>query len=335
MKRILLVLLVTVVALSTAFAGGEAEGGEPSMEPMTLRFGAVNPLSHPFLQGAAHFAELVNERTDGRITIELFPSSQLGGVSEMVQSVQVGALDFTFSKPGTLADMGYQDAYVYELPYVFRSEDHLYDVMLGPIGEELLSGVQEAGTRMVALCYYSDGARSFFFTDEVVTELEDMQGLKVRVQNIQMFVDLMDAFGASATPIAYSELYSALQTGVVDAGENPIAGYYTNNFWEVAPYFTYNEHTMAPSLIYISEITWNKLSESDQQIIKEAAVESTEFVRDFVMEKNQEFIAAMEAEGVEFYQVEDKDEWIEAARPVFLKYGEGLEGLIERIQAVR
>jgi TRAP-type C4-dicarboxylate transport system substrate-binding protein len=162
-----------------------------------------------------------------------------------------------------------------------------------------------------------------------------MTGLKVRVQNIQMFVDLMEAFGASATPIAYSELYSALQTGVVDAGENPVAGYYTNNFFEVAPNFTFDTHTMAPTIIHMSEISWNKLSPADQKIIKDAAVASTGFVKEFVARKNQEYIADMESKGAKFYELSDKDAWIEAATPVFLKYGAGLTDLIKDIQAVK
>ncbi|MDA3955106.1 TRAP transporter substrate-binding protein [Oceanispirochaeta sp.] len=339
MKKLMTILLAVLLS-SAVFAAGQQEAApakvvKQSTEPITLRFGAVNPTNHPFLQGAQFFADEVKKNSGGRITIDLYPSSQLGGVSEMVQAVQVGALDFTFSKPGTIADMGVKEVYVYELPYVFRDEDHLNKVMLGEVGEKILASVQAGGTKLVSLAYHSDGARSFFTTKKPIKSLDDMKGLKVRVQNIQMFVDLMEGFGASATPIAYSELYSALQTGVVDAAENPVAGYYTNNFFEVAPYFTFDTHTMAPSLIHMSEISWNKLSSADQKIIKDAAVASTGFVKEFVERKNKEYIADMESKGATFYELSDKDAWIEAATPVFYQYGAGLTDLIKEIQAVK
>ena len=335
MKRMILLVVVVVLTGAFLFAGGQGEE-EPEAEPINLRWGSVNPMSHPFGQGAQYMADLLEERTDGRITISFFPSSQLGGVSEMLQQVQVGALDITFSKPGTLSDMGYEEINLYELPYVFRDEDHLNNVMFSDLGQDLLDGVQENGLRMVSLAYFSDGARSMFFTDKEVTTLDDMQGLRVRVQPIAVFEDLMDAFGASATPIAYAELFSALQTGVVDAAENPVTGYYENNFYEVAPYYTFNQHTMAPTFVHMSELTWNELSNEDQELIREAAVESGEYVLEIVAEQRDEMIAEMEQEhGVTFFELEDQEAWLEAAAPVVEKYGADYMDLIERVQAVQ
>ncbi len=339
MKRLCFVLIIAAVVVSGAFAGGQAEPAarpEADAEPINLRFGAVNPMSHPFLQGAQHMADLLEERSDGRITITFYPSSQLGGVSEMLQQVQVGALDLTFSKPGTLADMGYEEINVYELPYVFRDEDHLNEIMFSEIGEQLLDGVQEAGLRMVSLAYYSDGARSMFFREKEVRTLADMRGQRVRVQPIQVFIDLMEAFNASPTPIAYAELFSALQTGVVDAAENPLTGYHANNFFEVAPIFVFNEHTMAPSMVHMSEMTWNRLSAADRELIRDAAVESGLFVLELVASQREDLIAELENEhGVTFIELEDKDAWLEAARPVVQEYGANYLDLIERIQAVQ
>ena len=334
MKKALLVTTVLLLAAAIGFAAGQPQTAA-RQETINLRLGAVNPANHPFLLGAQRMAELVEERSNGRITITLYPSSQLGGVSEMVQQTQVGALDLTMVKPGTLADMGYERFNVFELPYVFRDEDHLNTIMFSEIGEELLNGVQAAGVRLVGLSYYSDGARSMFFRNKEVRRLSDMRGQRVRVQPIQIFVDLMDAFGASATPIAYAELFSALQTGVVDAAENPLTGYYQNNFHEVAPIFVFNEHTMAPTVVIMSELTWNRLSAADRDLIKQAAVESGEYVLEVVAQQRAEIVESLRSQGVQLIELEDKDAWLRAARPVVLKYGANYTDLIDRIQGVR
>lgn len=313
----------------------EPKKEEPKKDKIVLRYGAVNPDTHPFLMGIREFAKIANTKSGGRIEIQVFPSSQLGDAKAMVQSVQMGALDMTMLKPGTLVDMGQKKMNVLGLPFLWRDIDHGWKVLDSPIGEELLADIQASGQKAIGLGYYQESARNFFTVKKPIKKLADLKGMKIRVQPMEIQVDMAKALGASPTPIAFSELYSALQTGVVDGAENPITGYYTNKHYEVAKFYTFNEHEAAPSLTIFSEITWKKLSPEDQKIIKESWKESEKFFRKIATQKDEEFIAELKKQGVQFFQVEDKEEWIKAMKPIYEKYGAGLEGLIKRIQDVK
>lgn len=332
--RALMLLMLCVVVATGAFAGGESEQGAPTQDAMVLRFGSVNPPSHPFVRGANRFAELVAEKSEGRITVDIYDSGQLGSVQDHIQNTQTGALDMTMMQPGSMVDLGYTDLNVVSLPFIFRDKEHGWAFVASDLGVSMLDGMGEAGTRMVGVGYYVESPRNMFFRDEPVTNLDDMQGLRVRVQIIDLFVDMMEALGASATPIEWAELYSALQTGVVDAAENPYTGYYNNRLFEVAPYYTLTGHEGSPVVTAMSEITWNRLSPSDQQLIRDAWTESGYYFREILEESEQQIIADLEAAGVEISELEDRERWIEAMEPVYEKYGAGLESLIREIEGM-
>lgn len=313
--------------------GNENQGNEnQDKAEMVLRYAEVNPDNDPITMAANEFARIVKEETDGRIEINVFPSGQLGGHKEVIQSLQMGAIDIARTQPAYLSDAGVKAVSIYSLPYLFRDEDHAWDVLDGPIGQNMLEEVQNSGAKMVGIGYYATSPRNFFFTDEKVTKLSDMKGLKLRVPTGQMYADMVEAFGASATPIPFSELYSALQTGIVDGAENPIKGYNNQNFDEIAKYYTFDRHQADPSIITFSEMVWNKLDEGDQQIIRDAMAESADYYRDLSKEKTEEYMKELKESGVTFLEVENPQEWQDAVQPLYEKYGAGYEDIIEEIQ---
>ncbi|MDF0725956.1 TRAP transporter substrate-binding protein [Cytobacillus sp. S13-E01] len=305
---------------------------EEKKEKIVLKFGELNPDTHIVTMSIREFGRILDEKTDGRITVEVFPSGQLGDQQTMIQSLQMGALDLYRTNPSYLADLGMAKMNVLHLPFLFRDTDHAWNVIDSDIGQEFLDVINDSDRKMIGLGYLAESPRNFFFRDKVVTKVEDMKGLKIRVPPSQMYLDIVEAFGASPTPIAYSELYSALQTGVVDGAENPIVGYYTNNFQEVAPNYTLNGHEFAPSVVIVSELTWNTLDAVDQQLLKDAMKETEKYMRQLAKEKDEEALVALKAAGVTISELEDHEKWVEMVKPLYEKYGADYLDLIDKIQ---
>ncbi|WP_102348740.1 TRAP transporter substrate-binding protein [Bacillus sp. Marseille-P3661] len=301
-------------------------------EKIVLKFGELNPDTHIVTMSIKEFGRILEEKSDGRITVEVFPSGQLGDQQTMIQSLQMGALDLYRTNPSYLADLGMEKMNVLHLPFLFKNVEHAWNVIDSDIGQEFLDVIDNSGSKMIGLGYLAESPRNFFFRDKVVTKVEDMKGLKIRVPPSQMYLDIVEAFGASPTPIAYSELYSALQTGVVDGAENPIVGYYTNNFQEVAPYYTLNGHEFAPSVVIVSELTWNSLSAEDQQLLKESMKETEKYMRQLAQEKDEEARKSLEEAGVTISELEDPEKWVEMVKPLYEKYGADYLDLINKIQ---
>ncbi|MFD1861506.1 TRAP transporter substrate-binding protein [Planococcus chinensis] len=319
-------------------AGGDSENkadAAEAQEKVVLKFGELNPDTHIVTKSIYEFGRLIDEKTDGRITVEVFPSGQLGDQQTMIQSLQMGALDLYRTNPSYLSDLGMAKMNVLHLPFLFRDVDHAWNVIDSPIGQEFLDVINDSGQQMVGLGYLAESPRNFFFRDQPVTKLEDMKGLKLRVPPSQMYLDIVESFGASPTPIAFSELYSALQTGIVDGAEQPIAGYDANNYQEVAPYYTMNGHELAPSVILVSELTWNSLSEEDQKLMKETMKETEDFMHKLGKEEDEKSLKAMEEAGVTISELEDREKWVEVVKPLYEKYGAEYLDVIEEIQATQ
>lgn len=306
---------------------------EEKAETIVLRYGCVNPETHPLVMGIKKFAEIVDEKSEGRIQIDIYPNSQLGDKKTQIQSLQLGALDFFMTKPSVLVDYKVDEMKVLGLPYLYRDLEHGRSVLDSSIGDSLLDSIQQAGTKMIGVGFYLESPRNFFFTDKEVRTIKDMEGLKLRVPNGSMYVDMVKAFGASPTPIAYSELYSALQTGVVDGAENPVSGYYNNRFYEISKYYTLDGHDMSPNITIMSEMVWNTLSLEDQKLIREAFNESKPYFNDLSGEKDKEALEQLEANGVKIIEVDDPNEWQEAVKPLYEQYGAGYNELIQQIKA--
>lgn len=334
---IILTMLFALVGCSESTSSQSNESAnteEISEDVIVLRYGELNPDGHVAAKTAMYFAELVKEKSNGKIEIEVYPSGQLGDQKTEIQAVQMGALDMFRVNASFLAESGVDELKVLDLPYIFRGIDHVWNVIDSPIRKELLGSIDSTDIKLKGIGFLPENPRNFFFTEAKVTSVDDMKGLKLRVPESEIYLDTTSAFGASPTPIAYSELYSALQTGVVDGAENPLTGYDANKFYEVAKFYTFDSHNMAPSLMVFSEMSWNKLSEENQKIINEAWRESEEWFRELSAKNSVELKKSLEEKGVEFFEVTDKEAWIEAVAPLYEKYGVGLEDLIKRIQDI-
>ncbi len=303
---------------------------------LILRYAEVNAEKDERAQASMQFADLIKEKTNGRIEIQVFPGAQLGDNKQVFQNLQLGAIDMTNSVPAQYKTMGLDIPYVKVLgiPFLFRDEEHAVKVMHGTFGERLKKDVTEKSGKVVILDYFVAGARSFFANKPIHT-IGDFKGLKIRVQQDEVYMDMVKAFGASPTPMATSELYSALQTGVVDGAENPVKGYFNNKYYEVSPYYAYSRHMIEPTAITISELTWNRLSEEEKEIFQSAAAEVTAEFQKTIKEKEAVQIEELKAAGVEMIELDDYDKWVEAARPLEEKYGAGFEDMIREIRETK
>ena len=320
MKRIWFFCLLLVIIFSF---GVQAE-------TITMRLADNQPEGYPTVIGAREFARLVKERTNGRIKIELYPGGILGDEQTVIEQLQFGAIDLT--RISTISMATFEPAMnVLALPYLYPSGDYMFDVLLSDVGEGILEGLEPHG--IVGLTWYDAGARSFYTRKTLVNDPEDLNGLRIRVLESQMYMDLVSALGGSATPIPWGDVYSALQTGVVDAAENNFPGWYANSHHEVAPYFVVDEHSRIPELIIMSKITWDSLSKEDQEIIKQAAVESTAVQRKAwaKMEKEAEENALEQGATVTYLAPEQKDAFREAVMHLYPEYSKGYEDLVDSI----
>ncbi|MDR1625452.1 MAG: TRAP transporter substrate-binding protein [Spirochaetia bacterium] len=334
MKRIILVTLCCVFAFSgMVFAGGASEGGGGAAQKMNLRYGELNPAEHPITKGGYEFARLVSEGTQGRISIEIFPSSQLGNEREQMQSAQQGALDFFRANSGAMLDFGVKEMAIIALPFIFNSRDHMWKVLNGPIGQKIMDASTERGTRMISLAFFDDGARHIFTTKKPVRKLGDVKGMKLRVPQNEIFMEMISALGGSPTPISYGELYSSLQTGVVDGAENTIAGYASNAFYEPAPYITLDRHMSPPGLVIASQITWEqRLGDADRQLMTKAIKQASDKVTKETVAFEDTAIDDLKKKNVTVIEISDVADWQKAVLPLYTKYGVGFEGVIKDIQ---
>lgn len=320
MKRIFAFLMLTVLILSV---GVQAEN-------ITLRLADVQPEGYPTVVGAREFARLVEERTDGRIKIEVYPGGILGDESTTIEQVQFGAIDFVRTAITPMAN--FEPAMnVLSLPYLYPSEEYMFQVLQSEIGEGILEGLKNNG--IIGLTWYDAGARSFYVNNKVGGSPENLAGLRIRVQESQLMMDLVEALDASPTPITSGEVYSALQTGVVDAAENSYPTWYYNSHHEVAPNFVEDEHNRIPELIIMSKITWDSLSSEDQKIIKQAAIESTEVQREAWDQRTEEAKALAVKEGATIITptAEEKEAFRDAVMHLYPKFSAGYEDLVDSI----
>lgn len=318
-----LAALLASAALATAAASAECE--------TTLRSSDTHPDGYPTVEGVKAMAEEVKEKTEGRICIEVFPSSQLGEEKDTIEQTQFGVIDMVRASFGTFNDI-VPETQLFSLPYLFRDQEHMYKVMDGPIGEEL--GEAFAEHDLIALAYYDGGSRSFYNSQKPIETLEDLAGMKFRVMQNDVFVDMMDALGANATPMPYGEVYSSIQTGVIDGAENNFPSYDSAGHFEVAKYFTLDQHLMVPEVVAVSKTSWEKLSPEDQEIMREAAKNSAVLERKLWADQEAESEAKVVEAGAEIIKEIDKAPFVEAMAPVYEKYVTTPEAqdLVKRVQ---
>ncbi|WP_375597191.1 TRAP transporter substrate-binding protein [Devosia sp. Naph2] len=296
-----------------------------------LRSSDTHPDGYPTVEAVKHFGELLSDKTDGRYSVEVFHSAQLGQEADTIEQTQFGVIDLNRISIGAFGTQ-VPKATVTQLPFIFRSAEHFHNVLDGPIGEEILASFEAVD--VVALAYYDGGARSFYNSVKPINTPADMEGLKFRVMGSDIFVDMVGALGGNATPMPYGEVYSSIQTGVIDGAENNYPSYDTAGHAEVAQFYSLDEHLMVPEVLVVSKIVWDGMSAEDQAAMREAAKESVAYQRELWAEKEVESKAAVEAIGVKINEV-DKQPFIDAMKPVYDKYvtDPELQDLVARIQA--
>lgn len=331
MKKTLLVIGALALAASV-FANGKSDASQK----ITLRYAELNPDGHIMDQCGDHFADLVREKSGGRIDIQVFPAGQLGDEKTMYQTIQMGggAIDICRGNTNSLGDFGCNKLSLFGLPFIFRDRAHLWTVLNSEIGAELLRDPQECGAGMVGLFYLDEGSRNFFTKKGVeIRSLEDFKGLKLRVPTTALMTDTVSALGVQSTPISFSELYSAIQTGTVDGAEQPHSGYYSNKFFEVAPNYTLSGHTYSPGIVVMSEKVWQKLSAEDQKILMDAGKETEEWNRATIEKLDNDLLTEIKKAGANIIEIKDKAAIVNATKPVVSKYAAGYEALYNAILA--
>jgi tripartite ATP-independent transporter DctP family solute receptor len=297
----------------------------------TLRSADTHPDGYPTVEAVKHISKLLEERSQGRLKIQVFHSSQLGQEKDTIDQTRFGVIDMNRINLAPLNNL-VPETTVPGLPFLFRSVDHMRKVMDGPIGEEILKALEPHG--LVGLAYYDSGARSFYNTKRPVTKPEDMKGLKVRVQQSDLFIALVGALGANATPMPFGEVFSALQTGVIDGAENNWPSYESTRHFEVAKHYSLTEHSMSPEVLVMSKRAFDKLTPADQQLVRAAAKESVMKMRELWEAREKAAEAAVKAKGAQITSV-DKAAFIEAMKPVYDRFvtSPKLKDLVARIQA--
>ena len=319
-KAVAVALLVVGLAVP-AFAG-----------KVVLKLGHIAEPVHPYGQGADYFAKLVSEKSGGEMEVRVFPSSQLGGQKDLIEGLIYGTVDMALVGTAVLGQFQPQIS-IFDLPFLFKDRDHAYK-SLDTVGMELGNALESKGIKLLG--YMENGIRHMTNNVRPIKTPEDMNGLKIRVMTNKIYVEMVKSLGASPTPMAFGELYSALQQGTVDGQENPSAHIFTKRFFEVQKYASLTAHAYAPEPMVISMVAWNRLTPAQQDILKAAAAESIVWQRDLSTREDAEYWDKIKATGqIEVIEV-DRDKFAEATRPVYKEFADVVgQDNIDKIEALK
>lgn len=356
MKKIIALLLALAMVFALCACGSSAPAEEAPAEDaaaestdegtaaqpdateyneITLKFGTSSADTTLTAQTFMEWGNRLSEATDGKVKVDVYCSSILGNNTEMIQGAQMGTIDVVVIQPAGIADMGATKMNILSLPYLFSSYDQYYNTLFGEVGEMLLQDVTDNVEGLIGFGYLPDGGRCYFTNGKAITCIDDIKGMKLRVQTYAIDSATAKALGFSATPTAFSELYSALESGVVDGGENPLSGIDGNALYEVSEYLTLDNHTYNIPVLNFSEATWNKLNPETQELLKTTWVETVEeYFKPALSDYEAGLLEKFEGAGMEVVELTDYDKWVEAVKPVWDEYGAGMEDTIAAIQAL-
>jgi tripartite ATP-independent transporter DctP family solute receptor len=306
-----------------------------AQQKTVLKASDVHPAGYPTVVAIENMGKKLEQATGGRITVQMFAAMQLGGEKEAIEQAQVGALQLARVSVGALGPV-VDDLNVMNLPFLYRNTAHMQKVIDGEIGQELLDKVtNNPNARLVGLCWMDAGARSMYDTKKPIKSIEDLKGLKVRVMGNPMFVDMMNALGGNGVAMGYDQVFSALQTGVVDGAENNPPSFVFDNHYQVAKNYTMTEHLIVPEMLVMSKRSFDGMSKDDQALVKKVSREAQFDERTLWNKTEADAFAKMKAAGIEPVQIADKKPFQDAVKPVWDKYGAKYADLIKRIQAVQ
>ncbi len=331
MKPFTAIIAAGVLAVATAFAGSAL-----AQQKLVLKASDVHPAGYPTVVAVESLGKKLSAATNGRLSVAMYPAMQLGGEKEAIEQAQVGAIAFARVSVGALGPV-VDDLNVFNLPYVFRNTAHMEKVIDGAIGQELLDKVTNSGKGLVGLAWMDAGARNFYDTKKPIKDLADLKGMKIRVMGNPMFVAMANSMGANGVPLGYDQVFSALQTGVVDGAENNPPSFVFDNHYQVAKFYTIDEHLIVPEMLVMSKKIFDSMSKGDQALVVKYAKEAQQEERKLWNDYEAKAMEKAKAAGIQIVHVSDaeKKKFQEAVKPVWDKYGPKYAAMIKRIQAVK
>ncbi|MGB9295815.1 MAG: TRAP transporter substrate-binding protein [Pseudolabrys sp.] len=322
----------TTILAATALASGPAVAQQKTV----FKASDVHPAGYPTVVAVENLGKKLDAATNGRYSVQMYPSMQLGGEKEAIEQAQIGAIAFARVSVGALGPV-IDDLNVFNLPYVFRNTTHMQHVIDGPIGQELLDKVTNSGKGLVGLCWMDAGARNFYNTKKPIKTMADLKGMKVRVMGNPMFVEMANSMGGNGIAMGYDQVFSALQTGVVDGAENNPPSFVFDNHYQVAKFYTVDEHLIVPEMVVFSKKAWDAMSKEDQALLVKFSKEAQQEERKLWEVYEQQAMDKAKAAGIQIIQVSDADKkaFQDAVKPVWDKYGPKYEATVKRIQEVK
>jgi tripartite ATP-independent transporter DctP family solute receptor len=310
------------VALAAAALTGHAKD---------FRSADVHPNDYPTVVAVGQMGKSLAEQTKGRLGVKVFANSSMGSEKDTVEQVKIGALDMVRINSAALHAIS-PAMMIPSLPFLFRSTAHMRETLDGPIGDQLLASLEKEG--FVGLAFYDSGSRSFYTTKKPIKTVADMKGQKIRVQQSEMWVAIMQAVGANATPMPYAEVYTGLKTGLIDGAENNWPSYESSRHYEAAKYYSLSEHSMAPEVLLFSKKVWDGLSKEDQALIRKAAKDSVPAMRKLWDEREAKARQVVTAGGAQIITDVDKAGFTAAMKPVYERFvtDPALKDVVAKIQ---
>ncbi|MCO5734489.1 TRAP transporter substrate-binding protein [Rhizobium sp. SSA_523] len=326
-------ILGLAIGLAVSTAMTTAMTTAVQAQEMTLRSADIHPDGYPTVEAVKFMGDLLSERTNGRIKIQVMNNSVLGSEKDTIEQTRFGVIDMNRVNTAPFNNL-VKETVVLGLPFLFRSTEHMHQVVDGPIGDEILKAFEPHG--LVGLAFYDSGARNFYTTKKPIEKLADLKGMKIRVQQSDLWIAMMEAFGANPTPMPFGEVYSSLETGVVDGAENNWPSYESSRHFEVAKNFSMTEHSLTPEALVMSKMTWDKLTPEDQAVVRQAAKDSVAKMRELWQAREKASEEKVRASGVKVVQV-NKEEFSNAMKPVYDRFvtDPKMQDLVARIQAVK
>lgn len=318
-----------IAALPLAFCFSNAAWAD-----VKIKFAEVHPKGYPPVVAEENMGKKLEEQSKGDISFKMFAGGVLGSEKEVVEQVQSGAVQMTRVSLGIVGPV-VPDVNVFNLPFIFRDHAHMRKIIDGEIGQEILDKITNSNFNMVALAWMDGGTRNLY-TKKPVRDISDLKGMKIRVQGNPLFIDTVNAMGGNGIAMATGEIFSALQTGVIDGAENNPPTMLEHNHYQNAKFYTLTEHLILPEPVVMAKTTWEKLTPEQQALVKKLAVEAQAEERVLWDKKSADSEAKLKAGGVEFIALtpEQKKAFYDATAPVRAKYGAPYADLIKRIEAV-
>lgn len=324
MKNVFQHFILLIVVTLTAFSCSDTSDVE------TIKLAHSLDVNHSVHKAMVKMGKDLAEISGGKMQLEIYPSQQLGTERECIELLQIGSLDMTKVSVGVMENFAPRMK-VFGLPYLFRDRAHAFEVLDGPIGQELL----DEGTKywIKGMCYYDAGSRSFYTKDKPINSPEDLKGLKIRVMESVTAMDMVKSLGGSPTPISWGELYTSLQQGVVDGAENNPPSFYLSRHYEVCKYYSLDEHTVLPDVLIIGTHVWDRLSEQQKKWLQQAVDQSVSYQRELWAEAEKEALEEVQKAGVTVVRP-DKSSFANDVEGVYEAYSkdDDMKDLINRIK---